>query len=779
MGKLVVLSLDGDSQQQGFQVRLEIGEEGSRPTLEMTGYLPAASQLTTYLQYHWLQKYRSLGSPARIQPGKVIYGGSISQRLKECRDSANELGNRLKRWLDSEQFRPIDKRLREELNPEEAIRVLIRTENTQLQKLPWHLWDFFERYPKAEVALSGTQFKRPDQLPAPRGKSKVRILAILGHSAGININEDRQLLENLPNVITVFLVEPKHHEINDQLWNQPWDIIFFAGHSETEGETGRIYINPIDSLTIDELRYAFQKAVAQGLKLAIFNSCDGLGLARQLHDLQIPQMIIMRELVPDQVAQNFLKYFLKGFANGKSLYLAAREARKQLQGLERQFPCASWLPVIYQNLGQEPPAWADLCQESETRSQIPSQRPSVSGKPKGRSVQTVLISSIVVTSLVMVVRSLGLFQPWELQGFDQLMRLRPNEGLDQRLLLVTITEEDVQSQPKEERRAASLSDRYLAKLLAKLEQYQPRAIGLDIYRENAVGGEYQDLATRMKTSDHLYAICQYGDPGVSPPPEVPEVRQGFNNVLLDPDRIIRRHLLAVGSPSPCQSYYSFNVQLATHYLADLGIQLEVTQKYLKLGTTVFKTLGDNSGGYHHLEDYHGHQLLLNYRASDQIAETVSLAEVLTDQFNPDLVRNRIVLIGTIAPSFNDDMWRTPYSGGQWSVETMTGIEIQAHMISHILSAVLDNRPLIWWCSEPCEALWIWCWALVGGMVAGNFNVLRAVLLGTGTVVLLYGSCWVLLIVTGGWVPLIPATIALVATSASVVVYCRLQSDHSN
>ncbi|NEO95537.1 MAG: CHASE2 domain-containing protein, partial [Moorea sp. SIO3G5] len=131
------------------------------------------------------------------------------------------------------------------------------------------------------------------------------------------------------------------------------------------------------------------------------------------------------------------------------------------------------------------------------------------------------------------------------------------------------------------------------------------------------------------------------------------------------------------------------------------------------------------------------------------------------------------------PSFNDIFWRTPYSGGQWSVETMSGIEIQAHMISHILSAVLDNRPLIWWWSEPGEALWIWCWAVVGGMVAGNFNLLRSVLLGTGTaVVVLYGSCWVLLIVTGGWVPLIPATIALVATSASVVVY-GLQSDQSN
>jgi hypothetical protein len=36
--------------------------------------------------------------------------------------------------------------------------------------------------------------------------------------------------------------------------------------------------------------------------------------------LQIPQAIVMREPVPDKVAQEFLKHFLKAFSRGKSLY---------------------------------------------------------------------------------------------------------------------------------------------------------------------------------------------------------------------------------------------------------------------------------------------------------------------------------------------------------------------------------------------------------------------------------------------------------------------------
>lgn len=369
MGKLVVLRLDGDSFQQGFRVTLSISEEGSRPEIEMTGYLPPDPELANHLQHHWQEKYRQVGAPYRIKPKEIIYDGSINERLKDCDESARQVRSRLTAWLDTERFRHLDKRLREELNRDEVIRVLICTENQQLQKLPWHLWDFFDRYSKAEVALAPTEYERVKKT-TPTLTSKVKILAILGHSEGINTEADRQLLENLPNAETTFLVEKTHQEINDQLWEQPWDVIFFAGHSQTEGETGRIYINKTDSLTINELWYALKKAVERGLKLAIFNSCDGLGLARQLDDLQIPQMIVMRELVPDQVAQEFLKHFLSAFAGGRSFYLAVREARERLQGLESKFPCASWLPVICQNLAEVPPTWEDLSVEDKPGNKI-------------------------------------------------------------------------------------------------------------------------------------------------------------------------------------------------------------------------------------------------------------------------------------------------------------------------------------------------------------------------------------------------------------------------
>jgi hypothetical protein len=86
--------------------------------------------------------------------------------------------------------------------------------------------------------------------------------------------------------------------------------LFFAGHSETDNNQGKIWINKTQYLTIEDLKYGLRKAIRSGLQLAIFNSCDGLGLGFDLAELNIPQIIVMREPIPDAVAQEFLKYFL-------------------------------------------------------------------------------------------------------------------------------------------------------------------------------------------------------------------------------------------------------------------------------------------------------------------------------------------------------------------------------------------------------------------------------------------------------------------------------------
>ncbi|NJM73217.1 MAG: CHAT domain-containing protein, partial [Scytonema sp. RU_4_4] len=359
MSKLLVLKLDGDNE-QGVRVTLTIEEENNYPVTEITGNLPPNPDLVTAIE-QWQSNYRSLGESTRITDGKVTHGGdAITQWILGCQKSDHDLRKRFNSWLLSESFRTIRDKCLQQFIPPHEVQVLVRTASVSLLKLPWHVWDLVENYSTAEVALGAPDSQPKISAKIPTLRSRVKILAILGNSAGINIQLDRRLLENLPDAEITFLVEPQRREINDSLWEQPWDILFFAGHSRSEGDSGRIYINPTDSLTIAELRYALRNAVDNGLQLAIFNSCDGMGLAFELQQLHIPQIIVMREPVPDRVAQAFLTYFLPAFAKGKSLYLAQREAREKLQGLENEFPCASWLPVIFQNPATVPRSWQEL-----------------------------------------------------------------------------------------------------------------------------------------------------------------------------------------------------------------------------------------------------------------------------------------------------------------------------------------------------------------------------------------------------------------------------------
>lgn len=366
-GKLVILKLEGDLKEQGFQVTLEISQGNERAYVEVPGKLPANLSLSEQLKTHW-ETYRELGAPYRyfrIKPKKIIK--NISR--EDCHKSAETLCHQMENWLNAQEFRKIDQRLREELNRQEKIQFLIRSNDPTIPKLPWHCWDFFKQYNQAEPGLSGLEFygRASEKITQKQKQSnqKVRILVILGHNQGINIEEDRIFFTNLPQSEVEFLDEPTVREIQEKLWEtEPWDILFFAGHSETEGETGRLYINPQDNIDMtnneqtNELWYALRKAIERGLKLAIFNSCDGLGLAQRLNDWQIPQMIVMRDLVPDEVAHEFLKNFLQLFSQGKSLYLSVREAREKLKNLEieKNIPYPKTVPVAPKTHESKSPA---------------------------------------------------------------------------------------------------------------------------------------------------------------------------------------------------------------------------------------------------------------------------------------------------------------------------------------------------------------------------------------------------------------------------------------
>lgn len=780
MSKLVVLNLGRGDLKRGFpSVTVQLWEEGNPIAMQFTGSLPPAPELwQLYRRWQLLYQllyealYPSLGWRRRIEKEddeieideEDVTNISSVDFINLCDD----LSKGINTWLKSEAFRNIDQKLRTTLDPDDEIRVILATEDEQVKRLPWHLWDFFEDYQSSVVGISAAEIERVKPLPK-NPTVKLRILAIIGNSEGIDVEKDRAILEQLPGAETVFLVEPQRRELDKWLWDkQGWDILFFAGHGSTQHSqaepeneaTGQIHINQTDCLTVPQLKNALKAAIARGLRLAIFNSCDGLSLARNLASLQIPQMIVMREPVPDLVAQEFLKHFLTAFADG-DFYLAMREAQDRLQGLENEFPCASWLPVMCQNPSSSPLVW-----------QKPILAPQRKKPPNRRILPIAFQISLLVTALIIGMCDLGILQSEELKSFDHVMRSRPYEAQDQRILVVSVTEADVRAQPPFERGGASLSDKTLALLVRKLQQFEPRAIGLNIYRENPVSPDYASLAKTMEKSDRFFAICKTSEddknPGIPAPPEVSVQRQGFSDILEDSDGVIRRQLLAMAPALPCLTDKSFSFRLASRYLTDFGIIPQLNaEKNFQFGNVVLKNLDQNSGGYHGIDNL-GHQILLNWRSSPEIAPQVTLRQVFNNELTPDLVRDRIVMIGTTAESSHE--WSTPYSPQKRHYQRMSGIVVQAHMVSQILSAVLDRRPLLSVLPKWGEVIWVWYWSISGGIIAWYFRspLHLGIAIATGRAIL-YGICLYILI-QGVWIPLVPSALGFLACSAIVAVY---------
>jgi energy-coupling factor transporter ATP-binding protein EcfA2 len=371
MTKLVKLKIDEGNFEVGFKVTVQIGEDGKLYDTEFEGRLPSYPTIPNDYQ-GWRTNYLTLDkSWCGPVSGKVgNKKGETIQLVQLAKESAKSFHVNFTKWLNStndKAFQSFKSKLYEKLeNKSTEIRVIIQTDNPLLKKLPWHEWDLFAKtYSNAEVAIGATAFDKPI---SPVTSNKLRILAILGNSEGIDIEKDRETLKSLeesPQVHIEFLDEPNRDEISDELWKDNWNILFFAGHSSSEDEKGYLYINnrtDDNKLTIEELKDGLREAIKRGLQLAIFNSCDGLKLAEDLADLNIPQVLFMREPVIDEVAQAFLKCFLEQFSQGESLYLAVRHARKQLseKDFDNKFPGSSWLPVIFQNPTVIPPTWREL-----------------------------------------------------------------------------------------------------------------------------------------------------------------------------------------------------------------------------------------------------------------------------------------------------------------------------------------------------------------------------------------------------------------------------------
>ena len=382
---VVVLRFDSGDFNQGFSVTLREMNNGRCENEEFHD-LPPAPELPQQYQV-WARRYDSLGlNWAEISPVEGIRTHEAS--LDDCHTAAVVVERELKEWFSSPGFRLLGARIQasELVKRDRSVPIVFNfcTRNSrvdeQLRRLPWHLWGLFSHLDGAEAAISMGLRRSSSKLTLP-----VKVLAIFGSDrGGLSLDEDKETLKKIlePKGAEIeFSTQPTAEELNNLLYHRDgWDILFFTGHSHSDISDGRLLLSQDHSISLNVLEDAFRFAINKGLKLTIFNSCSGLGIASffagwdtcsnssRFPGLALPSMIVMREQVPDSVARRFFREFLTEFVEREQpIYRAVREARNRLKFLDQErvdkdrnkqpYPCASWIPVICLNPNQPELSW--------------------------------------------------------------------------------------------------------------------------------------------------------------------------------------------------------------------------------------------------------------------------------------------------------------------------------------------------------------------------------------------------------------------------------------
>ncbi len=375
--------------------------------------------------------------------------------------------------------------------------------------------------------------------------------------------------------------------------------------------------------------------------------------------------------------------------------------------------------------------------------------------------------------MVIVANGFGLFNLLEWSIRDEFCRRSGLAPAADRVVVVTINESDIQALGN-----WPITDETLAQALIKIRAQKPRVIGLDLYRDLPEAPGHQQLLEVFETTPQLIGIETVTEPQIAPPPVLAATGQvAIADVLLDDDQKVRRILIVAEDKRTSTIKTGLGTQVALNYLEQDGITLESVnpdrQKF-RLGQATFLPMVRRAGGYSNAA-LGGYQILLGWYGPSQRYPQISIRDVLAGKIPDDLMRDRIVYIGSTAPS-TKDFFATPYSGG-WRLtdERMAGVFVHANVTSYLLSTALGQQPVLRGWTWEYQWGWIILWALFGTVVnwcLENYNhqenrqrrrlLMPSLVTGTGTVLLLGGSyvSWLM-----GWVvPVVPPMAALVGSA---------------
>lgn len=384
-------------------------------------------------------------------------------------------------------------------------------------------------------------------------------------------------------------------------------------------------------------------------------------------------------------------------------------------------------------------------------------------------VAMAVLAAGVVFIVTITLQRTGYLEFLETFAYDCCIALQPKITAGPlKIVLVGITEDDIRKRGK-----WPLTDADLADLLQTLCRMHPRAVGMDIFRDFSVPPGEAELDAALSRHPAIVAVMKFGDGGIPGPPVLKNTdRVGFNDLIVDPDGIIRRALLFLDDGKT--SAEAFALKLALLYLKPEGILPRSDTShpdFIRLGPRTIRPFEADDGPYVHA-DNRGYQFLVDFKDGADSFPLFSVQDLMTGKIPQEMISDRIVIVGTVAQDVKDFFF-TPYSKGMDADSHIPGIMIHAHITGQILRWAQGKSAPVSTVTRPLAGGWILAWCLLGGVLGLRirnpwyFSSLAA---SGGGVLLLSAFC---LFLSGYWIPVVPAELGWLGTA--VVVTAQISS----
>jgi CHASE2 domain-containing sensor protein/class 3 adenylate cyclase len=283
----------------------------------------------------------------------------------------------------------------------------------------------------------------------------------------------------------------------------------------------------------------------------------------------------------------------------------------------------------------------------------------------------------VVAAAVLLCRDLAWLQPAELAVYDRLVVSWAGGERSEHILLVTISEMDIG------RYGSPLRDEDLTRLLERLTGWGARVIGVDIYRDRPVppgSAALTDLLTQHPEIVWVFKLPDESTEGVPAPSVLADSsRAVLADVVADASSVVRRGLLAATDMRTDRVVRTLGAAVAEYHTGQL---LRVVADDLAIGNGRVALVTDRYGPYAFV-DSSGYQMLLDFHGGRDRFQRLSFGEVMENDTAAALVRGRIVLVGTEAPSVKDN-FATPFNTGLQGGEPLTGVSVHAHLADQLI-----------------------------------------------------------------------------------------------